>query len=159
MDRCRGELRHHVVERTWRVYPAMTKRQFAQRLRRLAEWTPMHRSGAVAEMVLKMCCQRADFTPASECPQAHRTSNAVDRLRNYQERLLYAMRYCHAPTASARLAVRAMALHWNFHPYGARLRRDDPSRVSPFDDLTGCQYHPNWLHNLLIASALGGLRR
>ena len=68
------------------------------------------------------------------------------------------MRSCHATTASARLAVRAMALPWNFHPYGRRLRRDQPSRVSPFHDLNGFQYHPNWLHNLLIASSLGGMR-
>jgi len=52
------------------------------------------------------------------------------------------------------LVVRAMALQWNFHPYGARLRRDQPSRVSPFHDLNGFQYHPNWLHNLLIASVV-----
>jgi hypothetical protein len=68
------------------------------------------------------------------------------------------MRYCHATTASARLAVRAMALPWHFHPYGPRLRRDQPARMSPFHDLNGFQYHPNWLHNLLIASSLGGLR-
>jgi hypothetical protein len=64
------------------------------------------------------------------------------------------MRYWHSTIDSARLAVRAMALQWNFHPYGARLRRDQPSRVSPFDDLNGFQYHPNWLHNLLIASSM-----
>ena len=115
-DRCRGELRYHGVERAWRVSQATTKRQFAQRLRRLAEWTPAHLSGAVAEMVLKRCHRRADFTPASDCPQAHRTSNAVDRLLNYQERLLYAMRYCHATTASARLAVRAMATAMELSP-------------------------------------------
>jgi len=158
MDRCRGAVRHHVLERTWRVYQATTKRQFAQRLRRLAAWTPMHLSGAVAEMVLKRCRRRADFTPAYDCPQAHRTSHAVDRLLNYQDRLLYAMRYGHATTASARLAVRAMALQGNFHPYGSRLRRGQPSRVSPFHDLNGFQYHPNWLHNLLMASSLGGLK-
>jgi hypothetical protein len=158
-DRCTGMLRHQVLERAWQVYQATTKRQFAQRLRRLAEWTPTHLSGAVAEMVVKMCRRRADFTPAYDCPQAHRTSNAVDRLINYQDRGLYAMRYGHATTASARLAVRAMALQWNLHPYGARLRRDQPTRVSPFHDLNGFQYHPNWLHNLLIASSLGGLRR
>jgi hypothetical protein len=68
------------------------------------------------------------------------------------------MRSCHAPTASARLAVRAMALQGNFHPYGSRLRRDQPSRGSPLHDLNGFQYHPNWLPNLLIASSMGGLR-
>ena len=157
-DRCTGALRHQVLERAWKVYQATTKRQFAQRLRRLGEWTQAHLSGAVAVMVLKMCRRRADFTPAYDGPQAHRTSHAVDRLLNYQDRLLYAMRYCHATTARARLAVRAMALQWNFHPYGSRLRRDQPLRVSPFHDLNGFQYHPNWLHNLLIASSMGGLR-
>jgi hypothetical protein len=104
-DRCTGQLRHQVLDRVWQVYQAATKRQFAQRLRRLAEWTPTHLRGAVAEMVLKMCRRRADFIPAYDCPQAHRPSNAVDRLLTYQDRLLYAMRYCHGTTDSARLAV------------------------------------------------------
>ena len=155
---CAGQLRHQVLDKAWQVSQAVTTRQFAQRLRRVAEWTPAHLSGPVAQMVLKRCRRRADFTPASECPQAHRTSNAVDRLLNSQDRLLDARRSWHGTIDSARLAVRAMALQWNFHPYGARLRRDQPARVAPFDDLNGFQYHPHWLHNLLIASSLGGLR-
>ena len=87
-DRCRGAWRHHVLDRVWRVSQAPTQRHCAQRLRRLAEWTPAHLSGTVAAMVLKRCRRRADFTPASDCPQAHRTSHAVDRLRNSQDRLL-----------------------------------------------------------------------
>ena len=158
LDRGRGEWRHHVLERVWRVSQATTTRQVAQRRRRWAAWTPTHRRGAVAPMVLKMCPHRADCTPASDCPQAHRTSHAVDRLLNDHDRLLSAMRSCHATTASARWAVRAMARPWNVHPYGPRLRRDQPWRVSPFHDLNGFQYHPNGLHNLLIASSLGGLR-
>ena len=63
-DRCRGTLRHDVLERARHVYQATTKQQCAQRLRRLAEWTPTHLSGAVAAMVLKRCHHRADFTPA-----------------------------------------------------------------------------------------------
>jgi hypothetical protein len=155
---CAGQLRHQVLAKAWQVYQAATNRQFAQRLRRVAEWTPVHLTGAVAQLVLKMWRRRTDFTPAYECPQAHRPSNAVDRLLDYQDRLLDAMRYWHGTTDSARLAVRAMALQWNFHPYGARLQRDQPSRRSPFHDLNGLQYHPNWLHNLLIASSMGGLR-
>jgi hypothetical protein len=153
-----GQWRHQVLDKAWQVYQAATKRQFSQRLRRVAEWPPAPLSGPVAPMVLQRCRRRADFTPASECPQAHRTSNAVDRLLDYQDRLLYAMRYGHGTTDSARLAVRAMALQWHCHPYGVRLRRDQPSRVSPFHDLNGLQYHPNWLQNLLIASSMGGLR-
>ena len=92
-------------------------------------------------MVLKMCRRRIDFTPAYDCPQAHRTSNAVDRLLNSQDRLLYAMRYWHGTTDSARLAVRAMALQWNFHPYGARLRRDQRG-CPPFTTSTAFSITP-----------------
>jgi len=132
-----GQVRHQGLDRAWQVYQAATTRQFAQRLRRMAEWTPAHLSGPVATMGLKMCRRRADCTPAYDGPLAHRTSHAVDRLLNYPDRLLDAMRYCHSTTARARLAVRAMALQGNLHPYGTRLRRDQPSRVSPFHDLNG----------------------
>ena len=153
-----GQWRPQGLDKAWQVSQAGTTRQWAQRLRRVAAWTPAHLSGPVAQMVLKRCRRRADCTPASDGPQAHRTANAVDRLLNYQDRWLDAMRSWHGTIDSARLAVRAMALQWNLHPYGARRRRDQPARVSPFDDLNGLQYHPNWLHNLLIASSMGGLR-
>ena len=158
-ERGTGAVRHQGLARAWPVSQAATKRQCAQRLRRLREWTQTPRSGAVAERGWKRGRRRGDFTPASDGPQAHRTSTAVDRLLNSHERLLYAMRYCHATTASARLAVRAMALQWHFPPYGARLRRAQPARGCPFHDLNGLQYHSNWWHNLLIASSRGGLRR
>jgi hypothetical protein len=156
-ERCRGALRHHVLERAWAVYHAVTKAQFAQRLRRLAEWARLSLDGSLAQMIEKMARHRADFTPAYDCPQAARTTNAVDRVHNHLDRVLYTMHYCHGQHASARLAVRAWALQWNFHPYGPRLRHDQPSRSSPFADLNGFQYHANWLHNFLIASSLGGL--
>ena len=157
-ERCRAIVRRHVLDRAWHVYQAATKRQFSQRLRRLSDWAQATLDGPVAEMVNKLCQHRVDFTPAYDCPSAARTTNAVDRLHNHLDRVLYAMRYCQGQTASARLAVRAWALQWNFHPYGPRLRHDQPSRSSPFDDLNGFHYHPNWLHNFLIASSMGGLR-
>ena len=153
-----GQWRQRVLDRAWQVYQAATTRQFAQRLRRVAEWTPAPLSGAVAQRVLKRCRRRSDFAPAYDGPQAHRTSTAVDRRLDDQDRRLDAMRYWHGTTDSARLAVRAMALQWNFHPYGTRLRRDQPSRAAPFHDLNGLQYHSSWLHTLLIASSMGGLR-
>lgn len=156
--RCTGELRHQVLTRVWQAYHAQTKRSFSQRLRRLQQWASEELSGAVEEMVLKLCRRRKDFAAAYDCPTAARTSNGVDRLLNQLDRLLYTACYGHTTTQSTRLAVRAMALQWNFHPYGARLRHREPSRVSPFGDLNGFVYHENWLHNLLIASSMGGLR-
>ena len=114
--------------------------------------------GPLRDVMLKLCNQCHRFLPAYDYQGAHRTSNAVDRLMNHQDRLLYSMRYFHHNTESARLAVRALALQWNFHPYGQRLLRTDPKRVSPFHDINGFQYHKNWLHNLLIASSMGGLK-
>ena len=145
-------------ERAWRVYQAATKGQFSQRRRRLSDWAPATRAGPGAELVSKLCQPREDFLPASACPQAARTTTAVDRLHDHLDRVLYAMRYCHGQQASARLAMRAWAMQWNFHPYGPRLRPDQPARSSPFDDLNGFHSHPNWLHNFLIASSMGGLR-
>jgi hypothetical protein len=157
-DRCRGALRRRVLERAWNVYPAVTKAQFAQRLRRLGEWARTSLDGSLVQTITKMTSQRDDFTPAYECLQAARTTNAVDRVHNHLDRVLYAMSYCHGRHASARLAVRAWALQWNFHPYGPRLRHEEPRRISPFTDLNGFFYHPNWLHNFLIAASMGGLR-
>jgi hypothetical protein len=153
-DRARRTL---VLDRVWAVYNSCTRAQFSQRLRRLREWaTAGLPEGALRKMVLKLCGKGPQFARAYRFPGAHRTSNALDRLMNHQDRRLYAMRYLHGTPDAARLAMRAMALQWNFHPYGARTRRDDPTRRSPFHDLNGFEYHPNWLHNLLIASSMGG---
>ena len=112
--------------------------------------------GRVREAVLKACANGPRYATAYAFEGAARTSNAVDRLMNYQDRLLYAQRYFHGTTASAKLSMRAMATLWNFHPYGARVRRADDTRSSPFADVNGFQYHDNWLENFLIASSRGG---
>ena len=153
-DRARRTL---VLDRVWAVEDSCTWAQFSPRLRRLRAWaTAGLPEGALWQMVLKLCGKGPQFARAYCFPGAHRTSNALDRLMNHQDRRLYAMRYLHGPPAATRLAMRAMALQWNCHPYGARTRRDDPTRRSPFHALNGFEYHPNWLHNLLIASSMGG---
>jgi hypothetical protein len=159
VERCRRDdaTRTIVLDRVWAVYHACTRAQFSQRLRRLREWaTASLPEGALQQMVLKLCGKGPQFARAYRFPGAHRTSNALDRLMNHQDRRLYTMRYFHGTPDAARLTMRAMALQWNFHPYGARMSRVDPTRRSPFHDLNGFAYHPNWLHNLLIASSMGG---
>ncbi len=146
-----------ILGRVWAAYGSCTQAQCSQRLRRLREWaTAGLPVGALRQMVRKLCGKGPQFARAYRFPGAHRTSNALDRLMNHQDRRLYAMHSLHSTLAAPRLAMRAMALQWNFHPYGARTRRDDPTRRSPFHDLNGFESHPNWLHNLLIASSMGG---
>ena len=149
--------RQLVLDRVWTVSNSCTRAQGSQRLRRLRQWaTAGLPAGPLRQMVRKRCGNGPQCARAYRFPGAHRPSNALDRLMNHQDRRLYAMRSLHGTPDAARLAMRAMALPWNFHPYGARTRRDDPTCRSPFHDLNGFEYHPNWLHNLLIASSMGG---
>ena len=67
---------------------------------------------------------------------------------DYQDRQLYAMRYLHDFDGSAQLAVRSMALLWNFHPYA------QGKRSSPVNELNGFYYHEDWLQNCMIAASL-----
>jgi hypothetical protein len=155
-ERCRGPLRKQVLDRVWHCYEAPNRRQFSQRLRRLGEWASQELSGHLQEMVIKLRQQGPRYATAYHHTGAHRTTNAVDRLMNHQDRMLYARDYLSGKEKTARQALRAMAVLWNFHPYTARQRRSTPPRQSPFADLNGFQYHDNWLHNFLIAASLGG---
>ncbi len=107
---------------------------------------------------MELGAQAPAFKRAYHHPAAYRTSNALDRLMNYQDRLLYAMQYFHGTPASATLYVRAMALLWNFHPYDRKTQAKYGVQASPFERANGFRYHENWLENLLIAASLNGRR-
>lgn len=126
-------------------------------MRRLREWAESHLpAGQVKDKVLNLCKKSSEFKHTFSHPNAYRTSNHIDRLMNYQDRVIYAMQYFHGTEAGANLYVRSMALIWNFHPYGTRTLRQDPDRCSPFKDINGFCYHENWLQNMLVASSMGG---
>ncbi len=144
----------------WHIYHAATKAQFSQRLRRFYEWSQKQTNlEASQKLRIRRFWQQGDrFSLAYDYPDAYRTSAHLDRLMNYQDRLLFAMQYFHGTQHSARLYLRSMALLWNFHPYGSRTRASCPQRHSPFGDLNGFCYHDNWLRNLLLASSMNGRR-
>ena len=160
--RCRKtkDLWKKLTGRLWHVYKAPSKRHFAQRLRRLRDWAQRHvKKRSLLQRLLNLQGKKSQqFQVAYDYPDAARTSNMLDRLMNHQDRLLYSMQYFHGSEASARLYLRAMALLWNFHPYGRRTTAAAPERCSPFEDLNGFQYHENWLRNLLIAGSMNGHR-
>ena len=154
-----GVTRERLVGRSWHVYAASTKAQFSQRLRRLREWADANLpAGSLLNAVHAMSAKCDSFTQAYDFATAHRTTNHVDRLMDHQDRRLYAMHYFHGTSAAASLAARSGALCWNFHPYGRRARPRAAWTSSPFTELNGFSYHENWLHNLLIASSMGGWR-
>ena len=133
------------------------KGQFSQRLRRHKEWATEHiELEPLKEKLLSLKEKAPQMKLAYDFPDSHRTSNLVDRLMNYQDRILYDMQYFHGTLSSARLLMRAQALIWNFHPYGSRTRSPDCDLVSPFKEMNGFSYHENWLHSLLIAGSMNG---
>jgi hypothetical protein len=67
-------------------------------------------------------------------------------------RMLQDLRY----QDSARKALRAMVMLWNFHPYGRKVQAKSPHSQSPFENLNGFRYHDNWLRNMFIASSFNG---
>ncbi|MCB1194186.1 MAG: hypothetical protein KDK90_27365 [Leptospiraceae bacterium] len=158
-DRCKKakDILPIIREKVWNAYHAETTAQFSQRIRHLKKWTLENISiEVVKEKLLELCFKRDRFKVSYQFKGRHRTSNALDRLMNYQDKILYGMKYFHGKTDdSATLYARAMALLWNFHPYSSRLTYKG-NRISPFEDLNGFVYHENWLHNMLVASSLGG---
>jgi len=153
--RCRGVLRQEVRAKAGPVYPARNKGEVAQRRRRLREWARGQLPGAGQETVLKRGRVKEEFSVASDFPQAARTTKGIDRLMDSQDRVRSQMRYLQGTNESARWAVRALAVQWNFPPYGVRAQRAGAKR-SAFEALNGFQYHSNWLHNLLSAASMGG---
>ena len=141
----------------WATYKAKKRAAFSQRLRRLNQWVQQHVSlDSVRVAMSRIAANVARYSQAYHHQAAPRTTNMVDRLMNYQDRILEDMQLFHGTKHSANLAARAMALLWNFHPYGSRTRSSAKERVSPFVDLNGFQYHDNWLENLLIAASRAG---
>jgi hypothetical protein len=144
-------------QRLWDLYHSPTPRCFGQRLRRLRAWAATQEiSDFLQQKLQKLVEKSAQFKRMFAFPHAYHTSNQVDRLMNYQDRILYAMQYFHGTKVSMQLGLRAMALLWNFHPYGQKTLSLRTDSRSPFEDLNGFRYHDNWLRNLLIASSLNG---
>lgn len=158
--RCRRSPAFHLLsDKLWHLYESWNRREFSQRLRRLCEWASAPDTmlpEAAVQKVLGLKAKAAQLRVTFALPQAARTSNQVDRLINYQDRILYAMQYFHGSLPRANQALRAMALLWNFHPYCRKVQVLAPHRLSPFEDLNGFRYHDHWLRNLLIASSLNG---
>lgn len=160
-DRCKRvkELFPEIKKKVWHCYHSSTRSEFAQRIRRFRQWAVSNvKEPATLSKILELCSNSPKFKLAFDFPQSYRTSANLDRLMNYQDRILYSSQYFHGYEQSAKLFLRASALLWNFHPYSNRCKANFPGRVSPFSDLNGFSYHNNWLHNFLIASSFTGSR-
>lgn len=146
-------------EQVWGAYHAESARSFAQRLRRLREWSAAHvTKEVVREKVSALCGKSKAFSVAYSHPGCHRTSNLVDRLLRRLDYRLYCAQHLHGSTAANEQGLRGWALIQNFAPSCPRTNRKTPDLRSPAERLNGKRYHAEWLQNLLVSASLAGYR-
>jgi hypothetical protein len=147
-------------ERVWHAYRAVTRRSFAQRLRRLWEWAQTHVSGPwVLEQVKKLCGRAREYGAAYAHPGGYRTSNALDRVMRAMNRYFDAGQHLHRSAAACARHGRAWAVLFNFRPWHPAVARANGGWRCPAERLNKYRYHDNWLQNLLASASLGGYRR
>ncbi len=149
-----------IKSKVWEAYHAPTKAAFAQRLRRLREWTEKAvPDSPMKQHTLDLCAKREQFIRSYDFENAHRTSNMVDRLMKFFDRVCFDAQYFHGTDDSAEQHVRAMALLWNFCPSSPATIKKHQGKTCPAERLNGKRYADNWLENLLVSATMnGGIR-
>lgn len=149
-----------LAERVWHAYHALTRRAFAQRMRRLWEWAKANVSAAwVLEQVKKLCGRSAEYGEAYANPGGHRTSNALDRVMRSMNRYFDDGQHLHRSAGACGRHVRAWALLFNFRPWHPAVTRANGGWRCPAERLNRHRYHDDWLQNLMVSSSLAGYRR
>ena len=103
-----GDAFAQVQKRVWEAYHTPSKRAFSQRLRRLRAWAETALPDcAMKSHTLNLCGNRDQFSKSYDHPEAHRTSNMVDRLMKFLDRAFFNAQYFHGMPDSAESRVRA----------------------------------------------------
>jgi hypothetical protein len=148
-----------VASKLWDCYHAENKRSFCQRIRRLAQWCKENQvPDVLLKPIEKLRKNIAAYSVAYDHPDAHRTSNMLDRLMQRMDRHLFSTQYFHGSLSSAELSIRGWALIQNFAPSNPRTVKKHKGRQSSAERLNNFRYNCNWLQNLLISASLGGYR-
>lgn len=150
---------HETATRLWHCYTCCSKASFCQSLRRFHEWAQRQALPPVMlEPIEKLRSLRHKFAVAYDFPEAHRTSNMLDRLMQRMDRHLFSTQYFHGTVQTAEHNIRAWALIHNFAPSNPYTIIQHHGGQSPAERLNQSHYHQNWLQNLLISASLGGYR-
>jgi hypothetical protein len=108
---------------------------------------------------LDVCDKRDQFSESYNHPDAHRTSNMVDRLMKFLDRAFFNAQYFHGLPDSAESRVRALALLWNFCPSSPETVRKYAGQACPAERLNGKRYADNWLENLRVSGSMNGVEQ
>lgn len=152
------ELFYELSTQVWNAYHAENKRSFGQRLRHLSTWANNNVTGIVLQAVQDLCAKKKLWLKAYDHPQAHRTSNMLDRVMRPMNRYFFDGQHLHGSIDTNEQHVRGWALLWNFTPWNPTTTKANQGWRSPAERLNKHRYHDGWLQNLLISASLGGYR-
>jgi hypothetical protein len=140
-------------DKIWNAYRAKSKRELAQQIRRLREWTnknvidcPMKKN------ILKFCKKKAKWMKHLDFQNAYRTSNMLDRLMRVMKRHKINSQMFHSTTKATTLNFRALALIHNFSPYSPALWENKEKTSSPVTQLNQRILAEDWLENLILSA-------
>jgi hypothetical protein len=147
-------------EKVWDAYHALTRKSFAQRMRRLWEWSKREvKATWVLEQVTKRCGRSKEYSVAYDHPGGHRTSNLLDRVMRSMNRYFDDGQQLHGSGQACERHCRAWALLHNFRPWHPATARAHGGWRCPAERLNRHRYQDDWLQNLLVSASLGGFRR
>ena len=142
-----------VGDKVWNIYQAETKRQVAQRIRRLKEWTIENvQNCAMKENVLKLCDKKDKWLKHIDNPMVQRTSNMLDRLMRAMKKHKINSQMFHSTTKATTKNFRAFALIYNFTPSVPVVWKENSTLKSPAARLNNKIYADNWLENLILSA-------
>jgi hypothetical protein len=146
-----------IAQRVWDVYRTVDAAAFFSQINGLQKWAEekLQDTPTALQAIQKLCAKADRFVLAFEHPNAHRTSNMIDRHMLPMDRWLFHPQYFHGHLRSAEKAVRAWALFHSFWEYCPRANIRKKFK-SPAHRLNGFVYHDNWLHNMLVATSMAG---
>jgi hypothetical protein len=151
------EFFHDTADKLWDCYNSESKIEFIQKTRVFAKWANLNTDllpSFIIDKIKKLRKEYKKFSIAFDFPNAHRTSNMLDRLMQKMNRRLFSMQYFHGDYKSGKLNIRAWALIQNFAPSNPFTIKKHNRLKSPAERLNKMSYSNNWLENLLVSSSL-----
>jgi hypothetical protein len=146
-------------DKIWDAYEAKTPTSFAQRIRRLKEWAIKKMDDSpMKNNVLDLCNKAALWKVFYQYPEAHRTSNMLDRLMKLMKRCIKNAQFFHSSPPQATCYMRAFALAYNFSPSNPWTIKKHNGLICPADRINKMTYSDDWAINLMVATSLRGYR-
>lgn len=161
-DRATKKVKNYFMtaaDKIWNCYRCESKRQLAQQIRRLREWTNKNVADSPMKAnILKLCKKKNRWLTHFDFASAHKTSNMVDRKMRAMNRHADNSQMFHANVSSTSKNFRAFALLHNFSPSCNAAWDESRTLISPATRLNKVVYHKDWLNHLVIASSVGAFR-